>query len=184
MTEKPVTIANLFFTFAKIGSMTFGGGYAMLPIIERELIDKRHWIKTEEIMDFYAISQATPGVIAVNVATLIGFQKRKYLGAIAATLGVVAPSLIIIIAIASFLGLWVESEIVARIFSALRICVAALVINALIPFFKRGIINVLTFILFAFSFTAFYFFKISPVLIIILCAAVYIMYDLIKRRFK
>ena len=94
---------DLFLVFAKIGVMTFGGGYAMLPMLERELIDNRGWTTNEELMDYFAVAQCTPGVIAVNTATFIGYKLYGNLGGIVATLGVVFPSLVIITPIAGVL---------------------------------------------------------------------------------
>jgi chromate transporter len=184
MPQKKITLRDLFFTFAKIGSMTFGGGYAMLPVAERELIDKRGWTTSKELIDFYAVAQATPGVIAVNVATLIGWRKGGFAGSVAATLGLVAPSVIVITAIASFLGLWAEAEIALRISAALRICVAALIINAVIPFFKRGVMSLFTLALFILGFCAFMFLGVSPALIVAFSAISGIFYDFAKGRFK
>ncbi|MDR1123584.1 MAG: chromate transporter [Elusimicrobiota bacterium] len=182
MPQEKIKLRKLFFTFAKIGVMTFGGGYAMLPMMERELIEARRWTTAESLMDFYAVAQATPGVIAVNVATLIGWQKRGFKGALAATAGLVLPSFIIIIIIAAFLDVVTGSPVVARVFAALRICVAALVINALIPFFKRGIINRFTLLLFAIAFCAFMFFDFSPAATVFLCGAAYIAYAAARGR--
>jgi chromate transporter len=182
MPQEKITLAKLFFTFAKIGAMTFGGGYAMLPMLERELIETRRWTTAGKLLDFYAVAQATPGVIAVNVATLIGWQKRGVKGALAATAGLVAPSFIIIIIIAAFLDILTDSSIVARVFAALRICVAALVVNAVLPFFKRGIINRFTLLLFIISFCAFMFFDLSPAMIVFLCGAAYIAYAAVRGR--
>ena len=176
MRDENITLARLFFTFAKIGAMTFGGGYAMLPMLERELIETRRWTTAEKLMDFYALAQATPGVIAVNVATLIGWQKRGIKGALAATAGLVMPSFMLIIITAAFLDILSGSPVVARVFAALRICVGALVVNAVLPFFKRGIINRFTLLLFTTVFCAFMFFDFSPALLVFLCGAAYIAY--------
>jgi chromate transporter len=176
MPQEKITLTTLFLTFAKIGAMTFGGGYAMLPMLERELIETRRWTTTGKLMDFYAVAQATPGVIAVNVATLIGWRKCGIKGALAATAGLVMPSFVIIVIIAAFLDFLTDSPVVARIFAALRICVAALVINAVIPFFKHGIINRFTLLLFTAAFCAFMFFDFSPALLVFLCGAAYIAY--------
>lgn len=184
MPKKEVSIAELFLTFAKIGSMTFGGGYAMLPLIEREIIDNRRWADYKELMDLYIVAQATPGVIAVNAATLIGYRKRGLAGALAATAGVVLPSVIIITVIAAWLERIISHWAIAQIFAALQICVAALLINAVIPFLKRGIINLATGILFAAAFCGFYFFNISPAYIIILCAGLYLAYDAVGGGLK
>ena len=94
---------DLFLTFAKIGGFTFGGGYAMLPIMQKELVEKKDWTTNEELLNYYAVGQCTPGIIAVNVSTFVGYQKKGILGSIFSTLGVVTPSIIIIILIASFL---------------------------------------------------------------------------------
>ncbi len=170
MQEQRISLSELFLTFSKIGAMTFGGGYAMLPIIERELIDKKKWLTQQDLMDFFALSQVTPGVIAVNTASLLGYQKRGALGSIAATLGVIAPSIVIITLIALFLKQYMCAEITERLFAAIRICVGALIINALIPIFKKGIINIFTFLLFAISLIIYFTFRISPVLLVVLCA--------------
>ncbi|MDR0646796.1 MAG: chromate transporter [Elusimicrobiota bacterium] len=184
MTENEISLAGLFAAFIKIGAMTFGGGIAMLPIIERELTQKKHLISIKELMDFYSIAQATPGVIALNVATLVGYKKRGFKGALAATLGLVLPSFVVIVLIAAFLNAFMGADIIARIFAALRICVAALVINAVIPFFKRGIKNTFTLLLFILTFCAFYFFKISPAFIVAFCAMAYILFALRKGEIK
>ena len=92
---------SLFLTFAKVGVMTFGGGYAMLPILEREVVTNHNWTTSEQMLDYYAIGQCTPGVISVNVATFIGYKKRGIPGSIVATLGVIFPSIVIITALAS-----------------------------------------------------------------------------------
>ena len=93
-------LLDMFLTFARIGGFTFGGGYAMLPMLQKEVVNGRHWATDEELMDYYAIGQCTPGIIAVNTATFVGYKNRGIPGAIAATLGVIAPSLVIIMIIA------------------------------------------------------------------------------------
>ena len=120
---------DLFWTFAKIGSITFGGGYAMLPIIQREIVEKKKWATEEEVMDYYAVGQCTPGVIAVNTATFIGYKLRGIFGGIFATLGVVFPSLVIIMVIAAFLKNFAEFEIVKHAFGGIRVAVVALIIS-------------------------------------------------------
>ena len=94
---------ELFYTFAKVGVMTFGGGMAMLPILQREVVEDRHWATEEELMDYYAIGQCTPGIIAVNTATFIGQKRKGTIGGIVATLGIVFPSLVIISILASLI---------------------------------------------------------------------------------
>ena len=103
MSKSRVSLLELFLTFAKVGVMTFGGGYAMLPILDRELIEKRGWATNEELMDYYAVGQCTPGVIAVNTATFLGNKLAGPVGGIIASLGVVFPSVVIITLIAGIL---------------------------------------------------------------------------------
>ncbi|MEG2584611.1 MAG: chromate transporter, partial [Oscillospiraceae bacterium] len=131
-------ILDLFLTFANIGVTTFGGGYAMLPILEREVVDKRKWATSEELMNYFAVGQCTPGIIAVNTATFIGYKNKGILGGIAATVGVVFPSLVIIMVIAAFIQNFAELEIVSHAFAGIRAVVAVIVVNAVIKFFKAG----------------------------------------------
>jgi len=171
MEEKPISLLTLFLTFAKISIMTFGGGYAMLPIMKKELIEKRRWMSDKEFMDFFAISQMTPGVIAVNAASLLGYRLRDLKGAVIATLGVVTPSVIFIYIIAAGLSVWMKNPLIFQVFTALKIGVCVLIINAVFPFFKQGIINLFSFIVFAFALCGFMFLKISPIIILLLCGA-------------
>ena len=180
--KEQISLSDLFLTFAKIGAVTFGGGYAMLPIIERELIDRRKWITRQDLMDYFALSQVTPGVIAVNTASLLGYQKRKITGALAATLGVIAPSIIIITLIALFLKQYMGAELTARLFAAIRICVAALIVNALIPFFKKGITNLFTLLIFICCLVIYFIFKISPAFLVIVSALAAILQKIIILR--
>ena len=110
---------DLFLTFARVGVMTFGGGYAMLPILEREVVDGKGWATSEELMDYYAVGQCTPGVIAVNTATFIGQKQAGNLGGIVATLGIVFPSLVIITAIAGVLTNFSHLAVVQNAFAAM-----------------------------------------------------------------
>ena len=123
---------DLFLVFARIGGLTFGGGYAMLPMLKKEVVENRGWATEEELLDYYAIGQCTPGIIAVNTATFIGFKKKKILGGIAATLGVVFPSLVIITIITLFLRNFAQIEIVRHAFAGIRVCVCVLILDAII----------------------------------------------------
>ena len=129
-------LLDLFWTFARIGGLTFGGGYAMLPILQREVVEKRQWVSDEELMDYYAIGQCTPGIIAVNTATFVGQKTRGIIGGIIATLGVVFPSLVIITVIAAFMQNFADLEIVKNAFAGIRICVCVLILNAVIKLLK------------------------------------------------
>lgn len=131
--------ADLFLTFFKMGAVTFGGGYAMLPMLEAEIVDKRSWSTKEEIMDYYAVGQCTPGIIAVNVATFIGYNKKGILGAIVATLGIVSPSLIIISFIAAFISNFAELTLVQHALNGLRVGVCGIVMVSVWKLAKSGI---------------------------------------------
>ena len=128
---------DLFLTFARIGGLTFGGGYAMLPMLQREVVEKRGWATEGELMDYYAIGQCTPGIIAVNTATFIGHKNKGILGGIIATLGVVFPSLVIITIIAAFISNFAELAVVQNAFAGIRVCVCVLILNAVIKLWKK-----------------------------------------------
>lgn len=118
---------ELFSTFAKIGTFTFGGGYAMLPLIQKEVVEKKKWASEEEIMDYYAVGQCTPGIIAVNTATFIGYYQKGILGGIVATLGIVFPSIVIILFIAGFLQNFSDLAVVQHALAGIRVAVCVLV---------------------------------------------------------
>lgn len=129
----------LFTAFFKAGVLTFGGGYAMLPILQRECVDKNRWITEEEMLDYYAISQCLPGMIAINTAIFVGRHKFGRRGGLIAALGVTLPSLLIIMAIAAFLKNFLEYEMVQRAFYGIRIAVAALIVSAIIKMWKKSV---------------------------------------------
>ncbi|NLJ88458.1 MAG: chromate transporter [Epulopiscium sp.] len=159
---------ELFISFARIGAFTFGGGYAMLPMIEKEIVEKKKWATSDEILDYYAIGQCTPGLIAVNTATFIGYKRKGILGAIIATLGVVFPSLIIITVISMFFEHFQDYTIVQHALGGVRVAVAALIVHTITKMWKQSIKDWLGILLFIFSFIAVAFSDISPVIIIIL----------------
>ena len=121
---------DLFLTFAKVGVCTFGGGYAMLPILQREIVEKRAWATEEELADYFAIGQCTPGIIAVNTATFVGYKYKKHLGGLFSTLGVVFPSVVIITIIAAFLSSFTHFPVVQHALSGVNACVVALIANS------------------------------------------------------
>jgi chromate transporter len=131
--------ADLVWTFMKLGAVTFGGGYTMLPIIERELVVKKGWAVMEEVMDYFAIGQVTPGIIAVNVATFIGYKRKGITGGILTTLGIVTPSLIIVSIIAAFLTNFADIPHVRHAFTGIRVAVGALILDAVMKFLKGAI---------------------------------------------
>ena len=147
--------------------MTFGGGYAMLPILEREVVQNKKWATSEELLNYFAVGQCTPGVIAVNTATFIGYKRKGIAGAIFATAGVVFPSLVIITVLAAFLQNFAEIEAVQKAFGGIRAVVAALIINAVIKFFKSGAKDVTGVVVFVLAFIVAGLLGISPVYVII-----------------
>jgi len=158
---------ELFFIFARIGAFTFGGGYAMLPILQEEIVEKRHWATNEEMLDYYAIGQSTPGIIAVNTATFIGYKQKGIIGGIIATLGVVFPSIVIITLIASVFTNFQNYPVVQHAFGGIRICVVALITNSVIKMWKSSVKDRIGIIIFALSFLIVAFMDVSPVFIVI-----------------
>ena len=135
---------ELFYTFAKVGVMTFGGGYAMLPLLQREIVEKKHWATEEELLDYFAVGQCTPGIIAVNTATFVGFKEKKLSGAIFATLGVVSPSLVIITVIAALLSNFAHIAAVQNAFAGIRVAVCVLILNSIVKLWKKSVVDKLT----------------------------------------
>ena len=164
-------LLSLFLSFAKVGVMTFGGGYAMIPILEREIVDKQEWASSEELMDYYAVGQCTPGVIAVNTATFIGYKVGGIAGGIIATLGVVFPSLVIITLIAGILTNFADIPAVKSAFSAVRVCVCVLIFNSVLKLWKGAVKDKGALVLFLLVLVLSVFFDISPVVFVLLCAA-------------
>lgn len=173
---------ELFLVFFKIGAFTFGGGLAMLPILERDLVDRLKWTSREELMDFYAISQSTPGIVAVNVATFIGYKRCGIIGGIIGTLGVVTPSIIIITLIALFLQNFMDIQWVQKAMAGINVAVAALLTKAVWTFAQKGVKNILSFILFIVAFVLMAFFNVNTIFIIVGSALVGIISHVIINR--
>ena len=163
-------LLQLFTAFARVGVMTFGGGYAMLPILEREIVDRHGWASSEELMDYYAVGQCTPGVIAVNTATFIGQKTAGTFGGIVATLGVVFPSLVIICVIAGILTNFADIPAVKSAFAGIRVCVCVLIFNAVVKLWKSAVPDKGTLVLCLGVFVLSIFLDISPVYYVIVCA--------------
>ena len=139
---------DLFWTFAKIGVCTFGGGYAMLPALQREVVEKRAWATEEELTDYFAIGQCTPGVIAVNTATFVGQKQKGAAGGVFATLGVVFPSIVIIMVIAAFLQNFAHLPAVVHAFNGVRACVCALILSSVLKLRRTTIVDKATLVIF------------------------------------
>ena len=176
------TLIDLFFTFCRIGGLTFGGGYAMLPIIQKEIVEEKKWATEEEVLDYYAVGQCTPGIIAVNTATFIGYKVHGIIGAIVATLGVVFPSLIIITIIAALLKNFANYSIVQHAFSGIRVVVIALIVSAILKLAKTSIKNSTTLIIGIIAFILVAFVNLSPIYIVIAAACIGLILKFIRGR--
>lgn len=165
-------LLNLYWIFLKIGSVTFGGGYAMLPILQREFTDKRNWTTDEELMDYFAIGQCTPGIIAVNVSTFIGHKRKGIIGGIVATLGFVTIPMLLLIGIAAFFQNFASLEIVNHAFAGVRVVVCVLILNAVERLWKKSIIDHFSLGIFIATFALSLFTDISPAILVILAAIV------------
>ncbi len=176
----PVTpIWKLFTAFMRVGAFTFGGGYAMLPMLERECVEKTGWVTHDALLDYFAIGQCTPGVIAVNTATFVGKKQRGFWGALAATAGVVLPSFLIITLLTALLSNFAEVTWVRYALRGIRVAVGVLILNTVIKLVREKIkdaagyiLCVLAFLLVALPQTLKLGFKISPVFVVIGAALV------------
>ena len=130
-------LPELFLTFAKIGLFTFGGGYAMISVIEDSCVERKKWIAHEELMDMTVIAESTPGPIAINCATFVGYQVAGFWGAVAATVGMVLPSFFVIYGISLFLDQFLEIALIANAFKGIQVAVGILVLNAGITMLKK-----------------------------------------------
>ena len=158
---------ELFIAFARIGAFTFGGGYAMLPMFQKELVEKKKWETEEALMDYYAIAQCTPGVIAVNTATLVGYKQKGTIGGIVATLGVVFPSFVIITIIAAILTNFADLPVVQNAFIGIRACVCALILDSVIKLGKKAVVDRITLFIAIAVFLGMCIFNVSPIITVV-----------------
>ncbi len=163
-------LLELFLTFAKIGVMTFGGGMAMLPILEREVVQNKHWATEEELVDYFAIGQCTPGIIAVNTATFVGQKRKGAMGGIAATLGVVFPSLVIITILAGLITNFAHLAWVQNAFAGIQVCVCVLILNAVLKLLKKSVVDKRTAVIFVIVLLGNMLLSVSPVWFVLLSA--------------
>ena len=154
---------ELYKTFAQIGLVTFGGGYAMLPILERELVDKRHWTTIDDLRDYFSIGQCTPGVIALNVSTFIGEKRAGVKGALVALLGFLTGPLVIITLIAAFLQNFAEYPVVQHAFAGIRVCVCVLILQAVLRLWKKSVVDATALVIFLAVFILNAFSSVLPV---------------------
>ena len=137
-------LLDLYWTYLKIGCVNFGGGYAMLPLLERELANKKGWVTMDELRDYFAIGQCTPGVIALNVSTFVGQKRKGVAGAIAAMLGFLTGPIAIILILAAFLRNFAELEAVQHAFAGIRVCVCVLIVQAVLRLWKKSVVDPFT----------------------------------------
>ncbi len=157
------TLIDLYLTFLKIGVVNFGGGYAMLPLLERELVEDKKWTSREELLDYFAIGQCTPGIIALNVSTFIGYKQKGVLGGITATLGFLTCPIVIILLIAAFLTNFADLPIVKHAFAGIRVCVCVLILQAVLRLWKTSIVDKITLFMFVVIFLLAISGKVLPV---------------------
>ena len=167
MIDKIKSLFNLYFSFAKIGTFTIGGGLAMMPMMQSELIEKRKWITDEELIDYYAVGQSTPGIVAVNVATFVGYKQMGIIGGIFATLGMVTPSLVIIMVLAGLINSINDFPIIQKALKGINVAVAALLTSTIINFMKKTIKKFTNAIFMLISFLLVFVFKLPSFWIIL-----------------
>lgn len=176
------TVLEIFLAFLRIGAFTFGGGYAMIPLIQKEVVDRKKWITDEDILEIVAIAESTPGPIAINAATFVGYRTCGLLGSFAATLGIVLPSFLIILALSSALDLFYEVPAVRYAFTGIRAGVLALILKALYTMYRKVKKGLFSYLLMAFAFLAVAFLKIDAIWVILACAAIGLTVSLLTER--
>lgn len=175
-------LIEIYLIFFKMGAVTFGGGYAMLPILKREIVEKKKWLTEEQIMDFYAISQGLPGIIAVNVSTFIGYNRKKKIGAAVGAFGVVSPCVIIITIIAICFFSFQNNIYVRHALNAISVCVCALIIDSVTSMWKKGVKDGFGIALFSIMLILMTFTNISPIILVISAAISGILYKNLKEK--
>ncbi len=164
-------LLKLFITFFKISLFSFGGGYAMLPLLKKEVVDKNKWVDEKSLLNYYAIGQCTPGFIAINAATFIGYRVKKYSGSIVASIALMLPSIIIITLISTLLKSYANNIYVQKAFIGIRIAVSTLVLNTIIQLARKNLVKIEYVIFFIFLFAILLVFKLNPILIVLIAIA-------------
>lgn len=175
---------DLYITFAKIGSLTFGGGIAMLPMMQNELIEKKQWVTENEILDYYVIGQSTPGIIAVNVATFVGYKKAGILGGIIATLGVITPCIVLITLLANLIDSIDHYPNVQKALKGINVAVCALITDATLNFARKTSKGAVSIAIMILSFCLIFFFNVKSYIIILGAAFVAVAVYFIEKKFK
>lgn len=165
--DKLVKLRELYMVFFRIGGFTIGGGYVMLPMMQKEVVDGKHWVTDEDMVNYYALASSVPGVIAINTSTMVGYRMRGVVGAMAATAGMVTPSLCIIMFIAAFLTRFQENLVVQSAFNGIRVAVFAVMVMAVVRIGKKVIKDWIGWILAILAFVLVASFGVSPIIVIL-----------------
>ena len=184
MKNKLKEFLELYLAFVKIGAFTFGGGLAMMPIMQRELIEKRGWLTEEELIDYFAIGQSTPGIIAVNVSTFVGYKRLGVLGGIIGTIGVVTPSWVIIMLLAGAISSVDKYPLAQKALKGINVAVAALLTSVIVKFSKKTIKNIWNALFMLLAFSLIYFLKVQSVWIIIAALVIGCLLTLYRQKKK
>lgn len=184
MKNKLKEFLELYLAFVKIGAFTFGGGLAMMPIMQRELIEKRGWITEEELIDYFAIGQSTPGIIAVNVSTFVGYKRLGVLGGIIGTIGVVTPSWVIIMLLAGAISSVDKYPLAQKALKGINVAVAALLTSVIVKFSKKTIKNIWNALFMLLAFALIYFLKVQSVWIILAALVIGCLLTLYRQKKK
>lgn len=172
---------DIFLTFARVGAFTFGGGYSMLPILQREVVEGRGWVGEREVLDFYSISQVLPGMIGINTAIFIGNKVKGRWGGVLAALGVAFPSLVIIMVIAAFISNFVHLPLVQNAFAGIRACVFVLILRSIMKLFRGSVIDWFSFVLFIAIFLLSVLTDINPILYVVAAGLMGLLYRRSRR---
>ena len=173
---------KIFLTFARIGAFTFGGGYSMLPMFQRDLVEKNGWLTETEMTDFFSVSQCLPGIIAVNTSVFVGHKQAGRAGGIAAALGIITPSIAIIMIIAAFITRFSDIPAVQNAFAGIRACVCVLIINTIIKLWKSAIVDKISLLIFAVVFAVSFFTSLPVAVLVVAAGAVGIGIKALRRR--
>ncbi len=163
---------KLYAAFFRIGGLTFGGGLTMLPMLKYELVEKNGWVTEEELLDYYAVGQCTPGIIAVNVSTFVGFRKKGIPGAIFSTLGMISPSLIIVSILAFFLEQFMSNQIVAHAVGGIKVVVCALMLQTVITMAKKNLVSAVCYVVAILAFLLALFTPVPTVLLVLVAGII------------
>lgn len=182
MDSRRKNLLILLFSFLKIGAFTFGGGYAMIPLIQKEIAEKRKWVTDEDILDIIAIAESTPGPIAINAATFVGFKVCGFWGAFVSTVGIVLPSFLIISLISLVLKEFEQIKVVRYAFYGIRAGIMALIIKALFTMYKKCPKKVISYVIAAGAFVLTAILRVNAIFVIIACGTVGLIYSMIAER--